>query len=95
VVRIAVIEKSLTAAGPRDCSEIYNSGRQSSGAYTLYVGGLQQPVQVYCDMTADGGWTVCISPKIYFNCKLLLPVLANYTVLCYLNLAAYAYEPGA
>ncbi|KAM4635374.1 tenascin isoform 2-T2 [Polymixia lowei] len=45
---------------PRDCAQALLNGETTSGLYTIYLGGEEsQPVQVYCDMTTDGGgWMV-------------------------------------
>uniref|UniRef100_A0AAY4EAS0 Zmp:0000000846 n=1 Tax=Denticeps clupeoides TaxID=299321 RepID=A0AAY4EAS0_9TELE len=47
---------------PKDCSQTLLNGDPTSGLHTIYLGGKEdQPQQVYCDMTSDGGgWLVSI-----------------------------------
>ncbi|CAN9512792.1 unnamed protein product [Ophioblennius macclurei] len=63
--RSRVISTTFTTTGvlyrhPRDCSQALLNGDTSSGLYTVYLGGDEsQPLQVYCDMSTDGGgWIV-------------------------------------
>lgn len=40
---------------PKSCQEIYSKGERASGKYKIDADG-RGSVQVYCDMTAGGGW---------------------------------------
>ncbi|KAM9392083.1 tenascin isoform 2-T2 [Pholidichthys leucotaenia] len=74
--RSRVVTTVFTTTGvlyrhPRDCSQSLLNGDTSSGVYTIYLGGDEnQPLQVYCDMSTDGGgWIVFLrrqSGKVEF-----------------------------
>ncbi|KFO82411.1 Tenascin-R, partial [Cuculus canorus] len=59
------IQTILTTTGllypyPKDCSQALLNGETTSGLYTVYLNGDKaQPLQVFCDMSEDGGgWIV-------------------------------------
>ncbi|XP_053332838.1 microfibril-associated glycoprotein 4-like [Clarias gariepinus] len=65
---LALLLPSLSAAGPvlllpQDCQEVYRSGVNVSGVYTIYP-SLSKPVDVYCEISCASddekfhGWTV-------------------------------------
>ncbi|KAJ4946279.1 hypothetical protein JOQ06_023947 [Pogonophryne albipinna] len=41
-----------------DCSQLFSSGCESSGFYSIKPHGSPFPFRVYCDMSDGGGWTV-------------------------------------
>ncbi|XP_029351577.1 angiopoietin-4-like [Echeneis naucrates] len=55
----------------QDCTQIKaESPQSSSGAYTMFPAGVKSPFRVYCEMRADGGWTVLqmrTGPELSFS----------------------------
>ncbi|NXO02440.1 ANGL4 protein, partial [Rhinopomastus cyanomelas] len=51
------VERMPTQKLPEDCQQLFLAGQQSSGVFQVQPAG-SQPFKVYCDMTAEGGWTV-------------------------------------
>uniref|UniRef100_A0A8C3TCZ7 Angiopoietin like 4 n=1 Tax=Chelydra serpentina TaxID=8475 RepID=A0A8C3TCZ7_CHESE len=47
----------LFAELPLDCQQLFLAGERSSGVFQIQPLG-SQPFKVYCDMTAEGSWTV-------------------------------------
>ncbi|NXJ97843.1 ANGL4 protein, partial [Corythaixoides concolor] len=57
---LSLTNQSQNASGdplPADCHQLFLAGQQSSGIFQVQPAG-SQPFRVYCDMTAEGGWTV-------------------------------------
>ncbi|XP_074067841.1 tenascin isoform X1 [Macrotis lagotis] len=64
-LRSKLIQTTFTTVGllypyPKDCSQTMLNGETASGLYTIYLNGDKtQALNVYCDMTSDGGgWIV-------------------------------------
>jgi len=62
---------------PKDCSQALLNGETTSGLYTVYLNGDKaQPLQVFCDMSEDGGgWIVSKGEWARTTLHAHLPVL--------------------
>ncbi|KAL0983685.1 hypothetical protein UPYG_G00131330 [Umbra pygmaea] len=58
-----LVPMAVQSLNPVDCNDVYTSGFGQNGVYTIYPAGPTSPVQVFCDMSMEGGaylgkWTV-------------------------------------
>lgn len=66
-------EVSLHYPYPADCSQTQKNGNSISGLYTIYLNGdSNRPLEVYCDMTTDGGGWIVSDVFIIFKTLLIL-----------------------
>ncbi|NXI07100.1 ANGL4 protein, partial [Irena cyanogastra] len=54
---LSLTNQSQNGKLPEGCHQLFVAGQQSSGIFQVQPTG-SQPFKVYCDMTAEGGWTV-------------------------------------